>query len=45
MLGMVGVIQVGKAVNIEKSKEDWAKNKSTVVVNKERMDKYLSMVK
>lgn len=44
-LGMLGVIQAGNPSNLEKVKSDWTKASSGVVMNKERVDQYLSKVK
>ncbi|MCJ8276426.1 MAG: pseudoazurin [Bdellovibrionales bacterium] len=47
MMGMVGVIQVGKATNLKEAKE-FAKtyaNKIVLPMNKKRLDNYLSKVK
>ena len=44
-LGMVGVIQVGNAVNLEQTIADVAKIKVTIALNKERLDKYMALVK
>lgn len=41
MMAMVGVIQVGRAINLDQAK-DFAKNyKSKFFMNKDRLDKYL----
>ncbi len=45
VMGMVGVVQVGKPVNLDQSKKDWKKFRGTVAINKERMDGYLAEVK
>tara|TARA_B100000945_G_scaffold294398_1_gene271065 strand:+ start:467 stop:952 length:486 start_codon:yes stop_codon:yes gene_type:complete len=45
IMGMLGVIQVGKPVNLKQTKANWEKFKATVVVNKERVDEYLKNVK
>jgi pseudoazurin len=44
IMGMVGVIQVGSASNLEQAKKAWQTIKPTLVMNKERMDEYLSKV-
>ncbi|MBV1915516.1 MAG: hypothetical protein KUG72_09020 [Pseudomonadales bacterium] len=44
-LGMVGVIQVGKAVNLEQAKKEGAAFNAAVVMNKTRLTDYLSQVK
>lgn len=44
-LGMVGVIQVGKAGNLAEAKKAAEEFKSSIAVNKERLDKYLGQVK
>ena len=44
-LGMLGLIQVDSAVNIEQVKNDWATLSAGVVMNKERFAQYLSKVK
>ncbi|MBL4828679.1 MAG: pseudoazurin [Aliivibrio sp.] len=45
VMGMLGVVQVGEAINIEQSRSDWLAVKPTIAMNKERMDQYLSEVK
>jgi pseudoazurin len=45
IMGMVGVIQVGSATNLEQAKVAWETIKPTLVMNKERMDDYLKQVK
>ena len=42
MMAMVGVIQVGEAVNLDEIKSAASQIKSTFVMNKERLDDYLS---
>ena len=44
MMAMIGVIQVGKAVNIDEIKEASKNLKSTFVMNAERIDSYLSQL-
>ncbi len=44
-LGMIGVIQVGKASNIDDIKNSAASLESMIVMNKERVQQYLSKVK
>lgn len=44
-LGMLGVIQAGNANNLEKVKSDWTKASTGVVMNKERVEQYLSQIK
>ncbi len=44
-LGMVGVIQVGEATNLQKAKDKAASLKETMATNKERLDQYLKQVK
>ena len=44
-LGMVGVIQVGKAVNFEQAKKEGAAFNASVVMNKTRITEYLNQVK
>lgn len=44
-LGMLGVIQVGNGDNLAQVKEDWSKLQAGVVLNKERVNQYLSQVK
>ncbi|MCH2057817.1 MAG: pseudoazurin [Thalassotalea sp.] len=44
-LGMLGVIQAGNANNLEKVKSDWTKESTGVVMNKERVEQYLSQIK
>ncbi len=45
VMGMLGVVQVGKAVNLDQVKKAWKDFKGTVAINKERMDGYLAEVK
>ncbi len=45
VLGMVGVIQVGKAVNLEQAKKDAAALSGTIAMNKARLGEYLAQVK
>ena len=42
MMAMVGVIQVGEAVNLDEVKSAANQIKSTFVMNQERLDDYLS---
>ena len=42
MMAMVGVIQVGEAVNLDEIKSAASQIKSTFVMNQERLDDYLS---
>ncbi|NRA60089.1 MAG: pseudoazurin [Psychrobium sp.] len=44
-LGMVGVIQVGKAVNLAQAKQDSVKLKALMALNKERLDKIMAQIK
>ena len=44
-LGMIGVIQVGEASNIDDIKNSASSLESMVVMNKERVQQYLSQVK
>ena len=44
MMAMIGVIQVGEAVNMNEVKEATKKLKSTFVMNAERIDSYLSQL-
>ena len=43
-MGMIGVIQVGNAVNLDATKAAMAQLKSMVFMNKERLDQYLSQI-
>ena len=43
-LGMVGVIQVGKAVNLEAAKQQAESMSGQIAVNKERLSQYLNQV-
>ena len=45
LLGMVGVIQVGKPVNKADALSLWDANKSALVMNQDRMDGYLDQIK
>jgi len=45
MMGMVGVIQVGEAVNLEQVKQDFATLEPSVSMNKERIAQYMEQVK
>lgn len=44
-MAMVGVIQVGKAVNLDEAKKEAATYSSTLAMNKERLSKYLDEAK
>jgi len=44
VMGMVGLVQVGSAVNLATAKKDWQAAKPSVVMNKDRMDNYLKKV-
>ena len=44
MMAMIGVIQVGEAVNINEVKAAASSLKSTFVMNSDRIDKYLSQL-
>lgn len=44
-LGMVGVIQVGKPVNLKEAKAAAAELEGSIATNKERLQKYMSEVK
>ena len=44
-LGMIGVIQVGEATNIDNIKNSVPALESMIVMNKERVQQYLSQVK
>ena len=44
MMAMVGVIQVGEAVNINEVKDLASKQKSTFIMNSNRLDTYLSQL-
>lgn len=44
-LGMLGVIQVGNALNLEDVKQQWQSLSTGVALNKERVPQYLSQVK
>ncbi len=44
-LGMIGVIQVGEASNIDDIKNSVSSLESMIVMNKERVQQYLSQVK
>ena len=44
MMGMVGVVQVGKAVNLEQAKSVAAKESARFVLNKDRFDKELAQI-
>ncbi|MDP6968368.1 MAG: pseudoazurin [Gammaproteobacteria bacterium] len=43
-MGMIGVIQVGNAVNLDATKAAMAQLKPMVFMNKERLDQYLSQI-
>ena len=44
-MAMVGVIQVGKPVNLDDAKKETANYSKTLVMNKDRLTKYLDQVK
>ncbi|WP_042145787.1 MULTISPECIES: pseudoazurin [unclassified Pseudoalteromonas] len=44
VMGMVGLIQVGNAINLDAAKKDWQEVIPTVALNKGRMDNYLKKV-
>lgn len=44
-MAMVGVIQVGKAVNLEDAKKEAASYSSSLAMNKDRLSKYLEQAK
>jgi pseudoazurin len=44
MMAMVGVIQVGEAVNLNEVKDLASKQKSTFIMNSNRLDTYLSQL-
>lgn len=44
-MGMVGVVQVGKAVNLEEAKKKVAEESVTMVMNKDRFTKAIEKVK
>tara|TARA_B100001057_G_scaffold334171_1_gene334760 strand:+ start:198 stop:785 length:588 start_codon:yes stop_codon:yes gene_type:complete len=44
MMAMIGVIQVGEAVNMDQIKEASSKLKSSFVMNSERIDNYLNQL-
>jgi len=44
VMGMVGLVQVGAPVNLDKANSAWQVLKPTVALNKERMDNYLKQV-
>jgi pseudoazurin len=44
-MGMVGVVQVGKAVNLEEAKKQVAETSATLLMNKDRFTKALEKVK
>jgi pseudoazurin len=44
-LGMVGVIQVGEATNLQTAKDKAASLKETMATNKGRLDQYMKQVK
>jgi len=44
VMGMVGLVQVGSAVNLATAKKDWQAAKPSVAMNKDRMDNYLKKV-
>lgn len=44
-MAMVGVIQVGKATNLDEAKKEAATYSKSLVMNKDRLTKYLDQVK
>ena len=44
VMAMVGVIQVGKASNLDEIKQQAASKKSSFMMNSDRLDKYLSQL-
>lgn len=44
-MAMVGVIQVGKATNLDEAKKEAATYSKTLAMNKDRLTKYLDQVK
>jgi pseudoazurin len=44
MMAMIGVIQVGEAVNLDEVKAQASKKKSMFVMNANRIDEYLSQL-
>ena len=44
-MAMVGVVQVGKAVNLEDAKKEAATYSSSLAMNKDRLSKYLDQAK
>lgn len=44
MMGMLGVVQVGKAVNLDAAKEAAAEMDKTLMMNKQRLSAYMEMV-
>lgn len=45
LMAMVGVIQVGKPVNLEDAKKEAATYSKTLAMNKDRLTKYVDLVK
>jgi pseudoazurin len=45
VMGMVGVIQVGKPSNLEEAKKFIKNYKKKIAINKDRLDKYISQIK
>ena len=45
MLGMIGVIQVGEALNKVEALAAWDERKEALVMNQDRMDIYLKQIK
>ena len=44
LLGMVGIIQVGKPINKAEALSLWSASKSALVMNQDRMDGYLDQI-
>ena len=44
-MAMVGVIQVGKATNLDEAKKEAATYSKSLAMNKDRLTKYLDQVK
>jgi pseudoazurin len=44
MMAMIGVIQVGEAVNLSQIKEEASNKKSTFMMNSDRLEAYLSQL-
>lgn len=45
IMGMAGVIQVGKATNIKEAKEFYNSFKKKFIMNKDRLDKFINEIK